>query len=160
MHCTIKLVEGLAASQRRSVVFLVVDEREASAAAVFDSMRSADGKRSNQQRTLLARFDFWIANGAQDNWFHGWPNDATYANCFTFKWKHRNVDQRFYGFVCNPMPKTNPRFQLCVLHSHAPKSQQHTESRYLDLAVRLSKTIEVWAAIRQQFPDEEQKEKL
>src|SRR5271154_5666126 len=153
MAYLIKAIGGLAMSPRRSIVFLISDEHDLNAASTFDSMNDATGKRSKQQRTVLARFDFWINGGVKDNWFHGWPNDRKYANCFTFKWSYRNVNQRLYGYLCNPLRKTNPRFQLCVLHSHCEKMQWNTEPGFLDLAVKLSATADVLKAIRESFPD-------
>ena len=159
MSYSIKLIRGLADSPRRSVVFLLSDECSLNAESQFNSMNGSVDKRSKQQRTVLDRFDFWISGGVKDNWFHGWPNRPEYAACFTFKWNHRNVDQRFYGFLCNPLRKSNPRFQLCVLHSHGAKVQWNTEPGFLELAIRLSKTPGVLKAIEELFPDMSRKNK-
>jgi hypothetical protein len=153
MPYSIRAIDGLAMSPRRSIVFLLSDEEDLNAASTFDSMNVETGKRSKQQRTVLDRFDFWISGGVKDNWFHGWPNDPKYANCFTFKWNFRSVDQRLYGFLCNPRRKSDPRFQLCVLHVHREKVQWSTEPRLLDSAVKLSGKLDVMNAIRESFPD-------
>jgi hypothetical protein len=156
MPYSIKAIRGLAASTRRSVVFLLSDECNLNAESQFNAMNQANKPRSSQQRTVLSRMDYWINGGRNDRWFHGWPNNPTYAGCIVFKWNFRNVDQRLYGFVCNPMPKSNPRFQLCVLHSHGEKVQWNTEPGFLELAVSLSKLGDVWKAIRESFPDIDQ----
>jgi hypothetical protein len=153
MPYSIKAISGLAASTRRSVVFLLSDECNLNAESRFSAMNEPGKPRSNEQRTVLSRMDYWINGGHNDGWFHGWPNHPEYSRCFTFKWNYRNIDQRFYGFVCNPLPKSNPRFQLCVLHSHGEKVQWNTEPGFLELAVNLSGMAGVWKAIRESFPD-------
>jgi hypothetical protein len=153
MPYSIKAISGLAVSERRSVVFLLSNEHSLNAESRFNAMNEPNEPRSNQQRTVLSRMDYWISGGHNDRWFHGWPNHPDYANCFTFKWNYRNVDQRFYGFLCNPRSKTNPRFQLCVLHSHGEKVQWNTEPGFLELTVRLSKTPDVAKAIEESFSD-------
>jgi hypothetical protein len=157
MPYSIKRISGLAVSTRRAVVFLLSDECSLNAASEFDSMNEPNKPRSNQQRNVLARMDYWISGaGNNDKWFHGWPNNPEYAGCFTFKWNYRNINQRFYGFICNPLRKSNPRFQLCVLHSYGEKVQWNTEPAFLELAMLLSKTQGVWKAIRESFPDIDQ----
>lgn len=155
MPYSIKAISGLAASTRRSVVFLLSDECNLDAETRFSSMNEPNKSRSNQQRNVLNRMDYWIGGGHNDRWFHGWPNQPRYASCFTFKWNYRDIDQRFYGFLCNPLRESNPRFQLCVLHSHGEKVQQNTEPGFLELAIRLSKTPSVVKAIEEIFPDQE-----
>ena len=155
MSYSVKLIRGLAVSPRRSVVFLLSDECDLNAETRFNSMNEPGKPRSNEQRNVLTRMEHWISGGHNDKWFHGWPNHPDYAGCFTFKWNYRNVDQRFYGFLCNPMRKCNPRFQLCVLHSFGEKVQWNTETGHLDLAIGLSKTPAALKAIAESFPDKD-----
>jgi hypothetical protein len=157
MSYSIKGITGLVVSSRRSIVFLLSDDQDMiNARDIFAAMNSSRDARSRQQRTVLDRFDHWISGGIKDNWFHGW-SERKYIDCFAFKWKYRNVDQRFYGFLCNPLPRSNPQFRLCVLHSHAQKVQWNTETKFLDLAVKLSALVDVKTAIQAVFPDHDPK---
>ncbi len=105
------------------------------------------------ERELLDRFDYWIAGGIHDRYFHGWPNDAEYKDCFVFKWKKKRDCHRIYGFLDHPTPGSNPRFQLCVLVSHAKKSEWETDRRELDNVKGLRNKPAVRVAIRKAFPD-------
>ncbi len=144
---SIALVDGLAPSDYRDVVFLTHDDGNLDAANVFDCLED------NPRRTVLARFDYWKAGGMQDRYFHGWPSDRRFKNCFTFKWNHRRTMHRFYGFLCHPKQNTRPRFQLCVLHSHATKHDWNTDTSFLTLAESLKATPTVLGAIKNLFPD-------
>jgi hypothetical protein len=150
MPYTIVKIAGLTQSSSRAVAFLSNEDLRLDAENVYAAMQPATAMaRTKQRKELLTRFDFWINGGHKNNWFHGWPNDTDCKACFTFKWKNRNVDQRFYGFLCNPLPMTNPRFQLCLLHSHAQKFEWNTDDRHLKMAIKLSGTTEVLSAICQ-----------
>lgn len=84
---------------------------------------------TNAQRDLKARMDHWIAgNHGPKNWFHGYTSQEKYRHCFVFKHKK----DRFYGFLCNPKPKSDLRFQLCVLAIHAKKKEWETDYSELD----------------------------
>jgi len=142
----VEKVAQLRESQRRSIAFLLVNgDENINGAKVFQSL---DPRR---RRELLTRFDLWIDGGRRDNYFHGWPNDRRYKDCFTFKWKNRSQDQRFYGFLCNPCQKTNASFQVCVIVSCAPKSQFHTETGHLTRAGALRSNAEVLEAVSSEF---------
>src|SRR6266513_6514704 len=149
MSYTVEPISGLTGSTRRGVVFLTDEAAELDAHLVFSEMR--DG--TNPKREVLKRFDFWIAFGRKDEWFHGWPNRPEFKNCFVFKWKFRNVGQRFYGFLCHPQPTIRASFQLCVLHTHDSKSEEATEQKHLRLANKLRAKSVVSAAIQMHFPD-------
>lgn len=76
----VEKVAQLRESQRRSIAFLLVNgDENINGAKVFQSL---DPRR---RRELLTRFDLWIDGGRRDNYFHGWPNDRRYKDCFTFK---------------------------------------------------------------------------
>jgi hypothetical protein len=81
------------------------------------------------QADLKARMEFWIAgNNGPKKWFHGFTSQEKYRHLFVFKHK----SDRFYGFLCHPRPKTEPRFQLCVLTIHAKKKEWETDYSELD----------------------------
>lgn len=144
---SIVLIDGLAPSIYRGVVFLTQDDESLNAANVFDCLED------KPRREVLTRFDYWISGGKNDRWFHGWPNEKKHSNCFTFKWKCRRVMSRFYGFLCHPQPNTKPRYQVCVLHSHALKHDWNTDPSYLKLAETLKVDLNVVEAIKTCFPD-------
>src|SRR6266542_1283397 len=109
---TVRPVSGLRQSPHRSVAFLLSDEDEdINAAETFDRLIPA------KRRAVLDRFDYWISGGHNDDYFHGWPNEPSYKDCFVFKWKDGRQRHRLYGFLCHPLLQTNRRFQLCVLVS-------------------------------------------
>ena len=111
---------------RRAVGFLE-DKNDASldAGAVFS------GLRETLERTVRARFGYWLEGGAPNNkWFHGW-NIPLYRQCFVFKWKEGRLDHRLYGFLCNPNA-ANLRFQLCALIYHGAKTKWKTDTAILD----------------------------
>ena len=101
------------------------------------------------QRELMSRFDHWIDGGTADKYFHGWPSDANYTKCFVFK-RQRH---RFYGFLFHPTPVSNPRFQVCVLVSHAMKAEWETDRGELDLVNSMLNDPNVQTAIVREFPE-------
>ena len=144
---SIEFIDGLTPSDHRGVVFLKHDDGTLDAASVFDCLDDSP------RRTVLTRFDHWIIGSKNDRWFHGWPNEKKFSNCFTFKWKYRGVMNRFYGFLCHPQPNARPRYQLCTLHSHALKHNWNTDPSYLRLAENLKDDSSVVEAIETCFPD-------
>jgi hypothetical protein len=145
-------IEGLKRSDRRTVAFLTkLDDASLNARAVFDKL---DNK---QKRTVLDRFDHWIegAEGAapHDKYFHGWPNNQEYKQCFVFKWKRGNGHHRLYGFLFNPQPIARANFRVCVLVSHAIKSTWETDPSELKAAKALHDNVPVIAALKALYPD-------
>jgi hypothetical protein len=113
----------------RAVAFLILkDEPNADAYPVFEAIEKEDGDR---RRYLRASFDLWMRYGINDRRFHGWPNNADYKGCFTFKWREKSQHNRFYGFVCHPRNDV-PGFQLCVLATHGRKNSEDTDFTLLD----------------------------
>jgi hypothetical protein len=149
-HCAYAVVpiDGLKPSDRRGIVFLVREDDDG-----LDAARTFKAFASKQEREVRNRFDYWIGGGVCDRYFHGWPNRAEYKQCFVFKWTDRKGNHRFYGFLCHPQPRTNPRFQLCVIASHAIKRRWSTDPRELDGTNALRVCLEVMAAIRGSFPE-------
>jgi hypothetical protein len=145
---TVKLVAGLKRSDHRAIAFLWSDfDDDVNAGRVFEGLR---GKTA---RELRSRFDYWLDGGIQDRYFHGWPNSAQYKDCWVFKWKENRKCHRLYGFLFHPTPLSTPRFQLCVLVSHATKSEWETDPAELEGAKELRENASVIAAIRKAFPD-------
>ena len=147
----LEFISGLRMSDRRCVVLLASDgDDEVDAAPVFHSLDE------EQQRTLRYRFDQWIDNVQHNkHWSHGFDQEG-YRECFVFKWKHKNMGHRLYGFLCHPLLRTNRRFYLCVLTNHdkKPLMQWETKIENLDTANRLRVTPHVLAAISMKFPDQ------
>src|ERR1019366_2564902 len=117
---TFALIVGLSRSGRRGVGFLKGDQ-ELNAAAAFVGF-SLDAQ--NRLRTYM---DSWIAgkNGPATR-FHTFKA-ADYRLCFVFKDRQKRIHHRLYGFLCNPCPKSNKRFELCVLAIHATKHETETD---------------------------------
>jgi hypothetical protein len=104
----------------------------------------------NQRRDLLSRIQRWIdgANGPK-RWFHNFTNEAAYLMCFVFK----AGEHRFYGYLCHPLPNTNPGLQACVLCSHAVKHEWETDPAEKALVRRWSQNGEAKAALAKVFDD-------
>jgi hypothetical protein len=148
MAFRLSLVFGQRKSPRRAVAFLEDD-----ADTSIDGAKAFASLDSSQERKVRERFDYWIDFGTKDNWFHGWPNQADYKDCFTFKWKQDRVHQRLYGFLCHPKAQEKA-FQLCVLIFHATKNTDTTEFTILDRINILKNKLVVWVAIRAVYPDQ------
>jgi hypothetical protein len=141
-------IPGLATYPRRGVAFLVGPRRELDARDVFA------GLLKNPRRTLLSRFDYWASEAPPNKrWFHGWPNDKRYKQCFVFKYNDKDIDQRMYGFLCHPRPKTAPRFQLCAIHTHDTKTSWETDKTIQELSLELLGNNHVINAIKFAYPD-------
>jgi hypothetical protein len=143
----IQCIEGLKPSKRRAVVFLASEEHETDAEQKYASLKG------NKKRDVLSRFDYWIDGGRNDKWFHGWPNQPEYKECWEFKWKEQRTNQRLYGFLYHPMPRQNGAFLLCVLVWHSTKTDE-TDRTILDRLNGLRRTQQVLKAIGKKYPDE------
>jgi hypothetical protein len=111
------------------------------------------GLGQKSRYTVDSRFDHWISgNNGPTAWFHGWANTPKYKECFVFKWDERRQPQRLYGFLCNPVPKTSPRFRLCVLIYHDTKNETQTNFTILDRVNLLRKNPIVMAVISANYP--------
>lgn len=143
----ITIIERLQHSHRRAIAFL-----ECAEDAELDGRKVFEALEQKRQREFRTRFDHWISGGTNDKWFHGWPNDAEYKQCFTFKWKEKRQNHRFYGFLSHPKPLVDPSFQLCVLAFHSCKKEWETNPSDLNLARSLLQNSEVIRAIMKLFP--------
>jgi hypothetical protein len=144
---TFRLVPRLAVSSIRAVGFLA-GHSELNAWPVFDGL--------GDKRPFLANLGHWVAgNNSPTTRFHGFPNDADHKQCFVLK--HKN--DRFYAFLCNPLPNTNPGFRLCALCIYATKNERQTDTAELDRAEQWRNNIGAKKAIALVFPDKEEKKK-
>ena len=144
---TVKRVPLLKVSTRRGVAFLCCREDDKIDADV--AFESLDDKKEKEVRS---RFEYWIDGGTHDTWFHRF-NHEDYRECFVFKWRAKRQHHRLYGFLCQPRPRTDGRFQLCVLTSHAKKNQEATDVTELDGANALRVEPLVHFAITMEFPE-------
>jgi hypothetical protein len=141
-------IDGLAPSSRRGICFLV-GLKQLDAAEVFD------GLPETPEWTLRSRFDHWVSGQkGNSNWYHGFT--GRYKKCFVFKYNHRNVGQRLYGFLCHPQPITRPAFELCVLHTHDAKTEWETDESIKELALSLSSNPTIGNLLKFHFPDNKQ----
>lgn len=122
--CIVKLIPGHRTTRRGLAFLMCAGNQDIDAKVVFDKLSQ------KVERTLRTRFDHWLDGKTQDDWFHGWPNDHRYRDCFVFKWKENRKNHRLYGFLCRPLLEDR-RFQLCILVSHATKNTRETDPRIL-----------------------------
>jgi hypothetical protein len=136
-------IPGLRPSPTRGLAFLeCLGDPEIDAKRVFDKLRE---KKRND---LRGRFDLWLDEGRCDLYFHGWPNNPDYKNCWVFKWKNAGAYHRLYGFLIKAKD-----YIVCVLVSHAQKNTPHTDPSELKGAEALRLNLEVNMAAREEFPD-------
>jgi len=141
-------------TRRRAVGFLDSDtDANLNGRSTFESLKR------ESERAVRTRFDWWISGDTpNDRWFHGWPNQPKYKECFTFKWKENRQHQRLYGFLHHPQPKTQPRFQICVLIFHEAKNEDQTDFSILDRINQFRQDSIVISAIKKLFSEERSNE--
>ena len=111
------------------------------------------GLPDGELKYIRASMDLWTQGlNRPAKRFHGF--DGEYKDCFVFK--HVPKKHRFYGFLCNPEPETNPRFQLCVLTTYAKKKGWETDLAELDRVHRWRDTPATRTAISYVFPDDKE----
>src|SRR5262245_37913459 len=148
MNCRIERVAGTRQSDHRAIATLTVLND-----MTIDSKVVLDLLPIKRRRELWDRFDYWIDGGYQDKYFHGWPNDPSRKYCFVFKWRDKNQNHRMYGFLQNPTPKSNPRFQVCILVGHAVKTEWETDNAEIDPVNKLRTKPEIMDAVKRCFPE-------
>lgn len=150
---TFRLVPGVNPSSGRAVGFLEGDDQ-------LDAGQVFDGLDEKALRRIGSIMDWWIAgHDSPDEWFHGWPNDPYYKNCFTFRWKEKRAGNRLYGFLCHPRPISDRSFQLCALCIHAVKTEFETEQVELDRVNTWHRASGTRGAIATKFPEYSQEKK-
>jgi hypothetical protein len=114
-----------------------------------------EGLGVKQKRDLKTfRGEWVIGKDKPKSRFHGWPDDDECDMCFVFKAKERNKNHRFYGYLCNPLPKTNSPFRLCVLCIHALKNERESDRSEL-LRVRVwYESATAQEAVKEVFTDQ------
>lgn len=149
MPLSVERIPGLTYGQyRQDVVFL-----ESSEDGGIDGKAVFDGLKEKHRIDMLNRFELW-QRGQQhvDRYFHGF-NAPGYKECFVFKRKEAGTYHRFYGFLVNPQPVSDPSYRLCVLVSHAQKNQENTDLSELNFINTVRVKPEVAAAIKKEFPE-------
>lgn len=131
----------------RDVVFL-----ESTEDGGIDAKRVFDALSQKHKDEMRNKFEYWQRGQHQDRYFHGF-NDPVYRECFVFKRKQAGTYHRFYGFLIHPRPRTQPRYQVCVLVSHAQKNQENTDPSELNSVNQIRMKLEVIAAIKRKFPE-------
>jgi hypothetical protein len=149
---TFDLVLGVRTSTRRAIGFLRGDPE-------LNALEGFEALGEKHARDMLTFFGAWIdgLNGPATR-FHGFPNHRTCRMCFVFKAREKRQGHRFYGFLCNPLPKTNASFQLCVLCIHAMKNEFETDQSELDRVKKWSESSVAREAIRVVYPDQDENE--
>ncbi len=140
------LIRGVQSSLRRGLAFLECQEDK-----FLDARQMFDGLKTKWNERLLNQFDYWLGGGLLDKYFHGWPRLLEYKECFAFKWKDAGTYHRLYGFLINPRPDSDPRFQVCVLVCHHRKNDESTDFTILDKINRLRVRAEVIQTVRNLF---------
>lgn len=141
---SVELISGHRIGQRGIAFLVCVTDKNINAKSIFQKLKP------KQERELRTRFDYWLDGGVNNKWFHGWPNNDRYKDCFVFKWKESNRHHRLYGFLCNPL-KDRPSFRLCILSGHAWKNTWETDLSELDGVIKISKDISIHDAIEKVF---------
>jgi hypothetical protein len=144
-----RLLTGVRQAAKRMVGLLEGQEE-------LDTTSGIGSLAGNQRRDLLSRAQHWL-DGANSpkRWFHNFPDDPVCPACFVF----RVGDHRFYGYLCHPLPKTNPALQVCVLCSHAIKHEWETDPAEKTLVKRWSLSNQARAALAEEFDDKPQDDK-
>jgi hypothetical protein len=153
MPLTFRLAMGFS-FQRRGIGFL-----EDAGDETLDAGATFDGLAGNTERKVRSEMDYWLQGGVHDEWFHGWPNLPEYKQCFSFRWKERRLANRLYGFLCHPMPQSNPRFELCVLIYHDVKHETETDFTILDNVNTFRESDGATRAIGHTYPEYKKKGK-
>ena len=76
-----------------------------------------------------------------------------------FVFKQVAKQHRFYGFLCNPLPNTDARFQLCVLTTYAQKKENATDQAELNRVQQWMDSPATKAAIKKSYPDVKEDQK-
>ena len=100
---------------------------------------------------------------SMERWTSG--NEGPQSRCHRFDgtayfvFKDVPRQHRFYGFLYHPLPKTNPRFLLCVLTTYAKKKEDNTNPADLRRVQDWMNAIATKAAIKVLYPDVDDEEK-
>jgi hypothetical protein len=129
----------------RSVGFLEETEHsDLDARAVFINLKP------KVAQLLRTRIDHWLQRNVYPKWFHRFS--GKYGTCLVFKWEERHKPQRLYGFICHPRPKSEPKFECCVLCYYGQKDDA-TDYSILDRILRLVEDVRVREAIAVEYAE-------
>jgi hypothetical protein len=145
MSFSVHRIGGLAYELgRRDVAFLKSDENsEINAWVAFEELEA------KPKREILDRFDLWKRGDLHHKkYFHGF-DEPNHRDCLVFK----RQDDRFYGFWIHPRPRTDARYQLCILVNHAQKNEEHTDPAELNTVNRFKRQGDVIEAVQKEFPE-------
>jgi hypothetical protein len=115
----------------------------------LDAGKVFGGLSEKVEEEIRNRIDHWLGAHVFDKYHHGFPNDHKHDQVLVFK--HQSL--RLYGFLCNPKPKTDKGFRLCVLTEAASKHQWNTEMTILDRAMQMLNDLRVKEAIAVIYPE-------
>jgi hypothetical protein len=133
---------------RRDVVFISCTDN-----ATVDGWQVFRELKAKNRGEMLGRFELWKRNEQHHNkYFHGF-NEIGYRDCFVFKRKEAGTYHRFYGFLFNPRPLTDPGYQLCVLVQHGQKNEENTDPAEMDFANKIRTDGQAVKAIKEAFPE-------
>lgn len=146
MAYSVTRVRGLDYKGRhRGIAFLECSEDES-----IDAKVKFEGLKEKKRNEMLSRFDYWLGGGQSKKYFHGFVQPGR-RECFVFKRKDAGTYHRFYCFLINPRPSIDPRYQVCILVSHAQKNTEHTNPSELDAVNTLRVNKEVIKAVQEEF---------
>lgn len=133
----------------RGVVFLRSDTNpDVNAEAAFNALNQ------REQNRMRHKFDWWMqGNNGPVQWFHGFDDQAREL-CFVFKRKKGHTHYRYYGFLINPQPRTDPGYRVCVLTNHGQKNTEATDPAETNFANELRINFDVIAAVKRSFPEQ------
>jgi hypothetical protein len=134
---------------RRGVAFLISEDRRVTAKLRFD------GLIENTQRMFRTKFDYWLSGKPYPRGYHGWDKSqyqGKYTHCFVFTSREEESPQRFYGFLCNPIP-SNHRYCVCILVRYASKTKHETDETDLKIVEEIRTLPAVQKAIDDYFKE-------
>ena len=115
----------------------------------LDAVKILGEQSEKVQEEIYNRIDHWLSGQVHAKYHHGFPNDRKHDQCYVFK--HQSL--RLYGFQCNPKPKTDKGFRLCVLTEAVFKNQWNTETTILDRAMQMLSDLRAIEAIAVVYPE-------
>ena len=140
-------VSGFSFRHRALGFIAAEDVPELDAKEHFESLEVKDSD------LVRSRFGHWLEGKVYDKYFHGWPNNQKYKECFVFKWEKKRKPQRQYGFLCHPKPQPAEKgFVLCVL-AYFDTKEDTTDYTILDRLNKLRQDLNVTQAIKKQYPE-------
>lgn len=140
-------LEGLEETDKGLAFLQCAARKEIDAKTYFDKLKPPKLKQD-----VLNRFDHWIQGNNFKKYFHGFPGDPHYNQCWVFKWQRSGAQHRLYGFVFKPRPETDAGFKVCILVCHGQKpGGDHHDPGKLALTESLRLNLEVMKEVKKAF---------